>query len=296
MTALKPLQTAAISRLFSSNVIRELARKGRSPMFTRLARQSRLLDALSASKRVHDLFDAAFSVLRQEGYRDEYIYKAALTRKVLFGKHSLQTASMLNEFRVGDCKADLAILNGTATCYEVKSERDSLVRLQKQVVTYATVFANVYVIASEHHVAGVESTVPKDIGILVLNRRFQISTIREACGAPEQTSPEAIFNSLRTEEARLVLALNGVDIPEVPNTALHAVLRERFVRLDAVRAHAGMVQVLKKTRNLQPLSALVAQLPDSLQTAALSIPLRKLDHLRLVGAINTPLEIAAGWA
>src|ERR1700733_7412125 len=189
MTALKPIQTAAISRLFSSCVIRELARKGRSPLFTRLARQSLLLDALSASKRVHDLFDAAFSLLRQEGYRDEYIYKTALTQKVLFGKHSLQTASMLHEFRVGDCKADLAILNGTATCYEVKSERDSLARLQKQVMTYPTVFANVYVIASERHVAGVENTVPQDVGILVLNRRYQISTFREACGTPEQTSP-----------------------------------------------------------------------------------------------------------
>ena len=296
MTALEPHQTAAISRLFSSSVIRELARKGRSPLFTRLARQSHLLGTLPASERVYDLFEAAFSLLRRVGYRDEYIYKAALVRRILFGRHSLQTASMLNEFRVGDCKADLAILNGTATVYEVKSERDSLVRLQKQVATYATVFAKVYVIASDSHVAAVESTVPHDVGILVLNRRYQISTLREAFGTPEQTSAEAIFNSIRTDEARLVLALNGIEAPKVPNTALHAVLRQLFLKLDAAQAHAGMVQVLKRSRNLLPLSQLVSQLPDSLQTAALSVPLRKLDHARLITAINTPLEIAAAWA
>lgn len=296
MTALAPQQSAAISRLFSSSVVRELARKGKSPLFTRLARQSLLLDTLCASKPVYELFDVAFSLLQQEGYRDEYIYKAALVEKILLGRHSLQTASMLNEFRVGECKADLAILNGTATVYEVKSERDSLVRLRKQVTAYATVFAKVYVIASESHVKAVENTVPRDVGILALNRRYRISTLREATGTPEQTSPAAIFNSLRTQEARLVLALNGIQVPHVPNTLLHAVLREQFLKLDPTSAHAGMVTVLKKTRNLLPLSTLMSQLPNSLQTAALAVPLRKVDHTRLVDAVNTPLKVAAAWA
>ncbi|MEI9986083.1 MAG: sce7726 family protein [Aliidongia sp.] len=53
----------------------------------------------------------------------------SVTQKILMGKHSLRTASMLNEFRAGSCKADLVILNGTATVYEIKSERDSLTRL-----------------------------------------------------------------------------------------------------------------------------------------------------------------------
>ena len=83
--------------------------KGRSPLFARLANQSRLLSDLSLSERVYTLFDAAFSLLKREGYRHEYIYKAALTHKILLGKHSLQTASMMNEFRVGECKADVAI-------------------------------------------------------------------------------------------------------------------------------------------------------------------------------------------
>ena len=235
-------------------------------------------------------------LFRSEGYRDEYIYKAALVEKILLGRHSLQSASMLNEFRVGECKADLAILNGTATVYEVKSERDSLVRLRKQVTAYATVFAKVYVIASESHVKAVEATVSRDVGILMLNRRYRISTLREATGTPEQTSPAAIFNSLRTQEARLVLALNGVQVPHVPNTMLHAVLREQFLKLEPTSAHAGMVTVLKKTRNLLPLAALVSQLPNSLQTAALAVPLRKVDHTRLVDAVNTPLKVAADWA
>jgi len=289
-------QLAAISRLFSSSVVREMARKGRSPLFARLAAQSQLLRSIPLSARVVALFDTAFSLLKREGYRHEYIYKAALTHKILLGKHPLQTASMINEFRVGDCIADVAILNGTATVYEVKSERDSLARLERQIAAYATVFAKVYVIASECHIRAVVNTVPDFVGILCLNGRHRISPVREAADQPERTSPRAIFESIRTEEARMILASLGVSVPRVPNTELHAVLREAFVKLDPIHAHEGMVRILKRTRNLLPLSALVDQLPLSLQTAALSIPLRKVDHQRLVAAVNTRLKDAVGWA
>ena len=288
-------QFAAISRLFSSSVIREMARKGKSPLFARLATQSHLLGAISVSSRVYDLFEAAFFLLKREGYRDEYIYKAALTKNILLGKHSLQTASMLSEFRVGECKADIAILNGTATVYEIKSERDSLTRLERQISAYSTVFAKVYVIAAESHVDKVMGCVPRDVGVMLLNSRQNISIVREAADLPERTSPAAIFDAIRTEEACLILGLHGVSIPRVPNTALHAALRELFVKLDARTAHEGMVQVLKRTRNLLPLADLVSQLPPSLQSAALSVPLRKTDHMRLVDAVNTRVADVMAW-
>jgi hypothetical protein len=289
-------QLAAISRFFSSSVIREMARTGKSPLLARLARQSQLLNSLPSSGRVYTLFETAFSLLKREGYRHEYIYKAALMHKILLGKHSLQTASMLNEFRVGECKADLAILNGTATVYEVKSERDSLSRLERQVAAYSKVFAQVYVIAASNHIDAVRGSLPKSVGILRLTGRYRISTLREAVDKTESVSPVAIFDSIRTEEARMILSLYGVAIPDVPNTLLSSELRQLFIRLQPREAHQGMVRILKKTRNLLPLSDLVAQLPQSLQTAALSIPLRKLDHTRLVTAVNTRLKDVLAWA
>jgi hypothetical protein len=295
MKQLPTEQLAVISRLFSSSVIREMGRKGKSPLFARLVSQSQLLSSLALRSPVYSLFEAAFSMLKREGCRDEYIYKAALTHNILLGTHSLQTASMLNEFRVGECKADLVILNGTATVYEVKSERDSLRRLERQVTAYAKVFAQVYVITAEDHINSVVDAVPEDVGILRLTRRHQITKLRKAVDRPERTSPTAIFDSIRTEEARMILISQGVSIPAVPNTALNSVLRQLFVKLDARKAHDGMVQILKNTRNSLPLSVLLNQLPHSLKTAALSVPLRKADHVRLVAAVNTRLEDALGW-
>lgn len=289
-------QLIAISRMFSSTVIREMARKGKSPLFARLAKQSRLLAEASVPDTVSGFFEAAFSLLKRRGWRDEYVYKAALTQNVLLGKHNLRTASMLTEFRVGECKADIVILNGTGTVYEVKSERDSLSRLERQIGAYAKVFATVNVIAAECHVNAITDLVPKDIGVMCLDRRNYITTKREAVERPERTCPAGIFDCLRTDEARRILISQNVFVPQVPNTEISGVLKELFVKLEPSVAHRGMVDVLKKTRNLLPLSQLIDQLPPSLQTAALSVPLRKLDHSRLVTAVNTRLEDAMAWA
>jgi len=296
MFTLSPDQLSAMSRFFACSVIREMASKGRSPLLARLAKQSGLVDTLSQSQRVYNLFDKAFSLLKRDGSRHEYVYKAALTQNILLGRHSLQTASMLNEFRVGNCKADLAILNGMATVYEIKSDRDSLARLERQISAYANVFAKVYVIAAEDHIPGVVSCVPEHVGVLLLNSRQQISTLREAVGRPEHTSPEAIFDCVRTIEAGLILRSCGVSVPAVPNTQLSFVLRELFTRLTPHEAHEGMVRVLKVTRNLVPLSDLVERLPRSLQPVALTVTIRKRDHERLVAAVNTPPRDAMAWA
>lgn len=287
---------SATSRLFSSAVIRDLATKGRSALFARLAREAELTVPGDSTRSVGDLFEAAFAVLRQGSSRDEYVYKAALTHKILLGKHSLRTACMLNEFRVGHCKADMVILNGTATVYEIKSERDSLCRLERQLETYRRVFPSVFVIAGENHVTSVLNVVGTDDGVLQLSRRHQISVVKAAVDRPDRIEPLAVFDSLRTVEARALLAGLDQDVPDVPNTRLHGVLRERFATLDPHAVHIGMVQVLKRKRDLRPLSDLINQLPPSLQPAALSIPLRKADHARLVDAVATPVGDAIAWA
>ncbi len=289
-------ELSAMTRMFSSGVFREMGKKGRSPLFSRLIKLTELPARCSSDATVADVFESAFNVLNTAGLRDEYVYRAALTRKVLMGKHSLRTACMLHEFRAGSCKADLAILNGTATVYEIKSERDSLSRLSNQIANYKKVFAKIYVIAGADHVPSVIEVVPSDIGVLMLSPRYQISTVREAEERPDRICPATVFESLRSAEASAILKELGVEMPEVPNTQRHAVMREHFSRLDPASVHRSMVETLKRSRDLAPLSALVEKLPRSLHAAALSIKIPRTDHERVVEAVSTPLQSAMAWA
>ena len=289
-------QLSAMSRLFSSAVFREMARNGRSSIFARLVGEARIKGFCGPDATVGDAFDAAFKFLRRVGQRDEYIYKAALVRNILLGKHSLNTASLLNEFRAGDSKADLVILNGTATVYEIKSERDSLGRLARQVENYQKVFARIYVIASDDHVDGVINTVPNEVGVVSLNPRFRVSTIRDAIDCADFVCPQAVFNSLRSAEARAILTRLDAKVPDVPNTKMHGAMRQIFAQLQPAVVHNAMVETLKRTRSLVPIGALVDRLPKSLHAAALTIDVRPVDHDRLANAVRAPLDLAMRWA
>ena len=265
-------------------------------MFTRLVHEAGVLPRRASNALVRDVFEAAFDILKQGGSRDEYIYKAALTHRILMGRHNLRTACMLSEFRVGECKADIAILNGTTTVFEIKSERDSLSRLERQIENYRKVFASVFVIAGENHVDALLQSTPSDVGVMSLDHRCYISTRRDAENRPSRICPVTVFEALRTTEAEKVLSSIGLMVPDVPNTLLRTELRKLFESLHPEDVHAGMLRVLKQTRNLQPLATLVGQLPESLQAAALSVPLRRGDHDRLVSAVNTPLTHALAWS
>lgn len=285
-----------MTRLFSSAVFREIAKKGRSPLCARLFALADIADRCADDATVGEAFDAAFELLKTAGRRDEYIYRSALTHNVLMGTHSLNTACMLTEFRAGSCKADLAILNGTATVYEIKSERDSLARLANQVENYKRVFAKVYVIASESHVAGVLNIVPADVGVMMLASRYRITTVREAADRPDRICPATVFESLRSAEAVAILKRLKIAVPDVPNTQRHAVMRAIFAQLDATAVHKAMVTTLKRSRDLAPLSELVGHLPRSLHAAALSVQVRRSDHGRIVDTVSTPLNTAMAWA
>ncbi len=292
--AIENRQLSAASRLFSPTVFREFAREGRSPVFARLVRELSFLD-LASDAPVRKVFDAAFSLLKAENYRHECIYKSALARKVLLGRHSLKTAVLINEFRVHDCKADIVIINGTSNVYEIKSERDSLRRLEKQISTYRNVFANINVITGKNHRDAVRDIVPKTVGILLLSDRYQISTIRKPTKVTSEICPMSIFDSIQISEAKKILKNLGINIPDLPNTKIYYALKTLFNELSPEVAHEQMVKTLGKTRNQSQLSPFLDSLPDSIIATALSTRIRKQDHGKLLSALKTPLHSAFDW-
>ena len=282
---LNSFQLTALSRLFSASVFSEIAKKGQSPMFARSLRETELFDhAETLGITVGEAFNEAFALLRQTGLRNEYVYRSALTHNLLLGKHSLRTACMLNEFRIGSCKADLIILNGTGTVYEIKSERDSLSRLQNQITNYRKAFGKIYVIAGSEHIDDVLKTTESTIGVLSLTRWNRISTIREA---------EEVLDFIN--EAKIIASELGIKIPDLPNTQMHGFLKEEFSGLPPVSVYNLMLKTLKKSRSLLSLRELILNLPRSLQPAALSIQLRSKDHERLINTMQLPLNEALLW-
>ena len=289
------IQSSAVARLFSPSVVGELARKGRSPLFARLLRESNMIQHVRQTVSVYDLFEEAFEVLKCKQHRHEYSYKAALTNQILLDEHSLDAASMITELRVGRCRADVVILNGTSMVYEIKSERDSLDRLSNQINTFREVFAHVNVIVGENHVQAVLDSVDQDIGALILTDEHLIESVQEGQNQASKTDPGAIFDTIRLRESELILHDMGISVPDVPNTRRYQTLRSCFTNLDPVKVHGSMVKTLTQTRSLKSRDSLIKQLPSCLHSAALSQHLRKQDHSRLVESMGTSISTSITW-
>lgn len=287
---------SALSRIFSSTVLREMSVKGRSPLFSRLFDLAGLRKNIDGQETVASGFESAFAALRKSGGRDEYVYKAALTHNILLGKHSLNTASMLTEFRVGSAKADVVVLNGTSTVYEIKSDRDSLSRLASQIENYRKAFAKIYVIAGEDHIESIKSNTSDDVGILCLARWNRIQTVRDAMDNTQNVCPVTIFESLRTSEATSILNQLGILVPNAPNTVLRGLLRNLFSELPSTVVHNEMVRTLKNTRSLKTHEDQLIHTPESLRPLVLSLRLSNADFQRLHGALQTPLIDTLSWA
>lgn len=260
----------AIGRIFSPIVLDSLIFNGHSNYLAEVCKNSGLLDKIDTSMPLSRFFDLVYNLLFKN-YRNEYIYKNAIANKILLGKHSLNTSSMLTEFRVGRCKADAVILNGTSTVYEIKSELDSLKRLENQLNAYCNIFDHINVITSGSQVAKLEATLPGRVGIQFLTNRNTISTIRESKSNKKNISPDILFDSLRKQEYLKIISSFFGAVPDAPNTLIYRECKKMFCKMPPETAHDLTINVLRKRNNAKLLGEFISVAPNSLSAYALSI-------------------------
>lgn len=288
-------EASALSRLFSATVLRDLGTQARSPLFTRLLANTSLATYVSPEATVGTVFDEAFELLSKSRFRDDYVYRTAITEKILLGRHSLNTATLLNEVRAGSCKADVVVLNGTSTAYEIKSERDSLARLRNQISNYRQVFATVNVVVSESHLSDVLKATPEDVGVITLSGRFRFQTARKAQNRPERVVPTMALEILRIDEATAILTRLGHEVPRVPNTQIRSELDRIFSSLDPAAVHEEMVRVLRVGRSQANLASFINSIPASIRAASLAAKPTPKSRVRIKEAVDTPLAEALAW-
>lgn len=289
-------ELAALSRLFSPAAMRELGRSGRSPLVARLLQDTSVPADLPGGATLRDAFDLGYAKLTKSGNRDDYVYRSSVVEKIALGRHNLRTATVLSEVRARASKADLVILNGTATAYEIKSERDSLGRLTSQLSDYRSVFASVTVVTSPFQTDAVLRLAPDDVGVLALSPRLRLQVVRETQDVPERINPTALLETLRSSEAAQVLEGIGIEAPDVPNTRLWAELRKLFADLDPVEVHQHAVSVLKRSRSRAAQEAHIGTLPPSIRTAALFGDLDDGARANLSVATSTLMSSVMTWS
>lgn len=288
-------EATALSRMFSATVFRQLGQHAASPLLARLLPLTSVPACVPNAGTVGDALTRAFDLLRHSDQRDDYVYRSALVLKRLLGRHNLRTATMLNEVRIGSRKADMIMLNGTATAYEIKSDRDSLARLPEQIRAYREVFGSVIVVTNRNYLQRVQNMVPKDVGMIELTCRYTLRVVRQVQDQPWRVDPLRVLDVLRIPEARAVLQNLGHETPDVPNTMIRSEMARVFKTLDAVEVHRQMTHVLRRNRSQAHLEPFIQALPNSLRTGSLTTQPNSRSQEMLRIAIQTPLDEALTW-
>lgn len=239
-----PTYFRALAQLFSPPSIRAMA-TGRLPGgMSELILESGLQDALPPASTHWHLLETLYGALQRQ-YRCEYLYKNAIARKILVGRHRLADATMATELRCDACKADFVILNGTSTVYEIKTELDNLDRLPRQLEAYRKMFDRIYVVTHPEPAKALWDLLDPDIGILVLTQKGTIRPIRGSEEHNATVDPGCIFDSLRKSEFMGIVEQHFGTQPSMPNTQHYKHFKAKFITLPPSVAHAEMVQALK---------------------------------------------------
>ncbi|WP_231757576.1 sce7726 family protein [Microbulbifer elongatus] len=260
---MKTINYKEVSKIFNSSSLASLSEGD----YSFVEYVSRSLFSTTKIASFTSFFNEVFNELNR-GYRTEYIYKNFLVLRHLLGRHSVNTSTMLSEFRVGSNKADCVILNGKSTCYEIKTEYDSLIRLNDQVKQYRKLFDEVYVVCSEKNCSDVIETLEQGVGILILSDRSYFKKVREPCRRKGGIDREALVKSLRKAEYQELAFLVSGKLPSATNAQLFSMCRELVLDAEEDDLAEGYLAMLKKHRAVK--NHLIDFMPFSLKNAAVS--------------------------
>jgi hypothetical protein len=137
-------------------------------------------------------------------------------RSQLLVEHAHDPETVLIEelgLRRGLVRVDIAVVNGLLHGYEIKSDRDSLRRLVKQVDVYSAVLDRATVVVGDRHLASARTLVPTWWGVVHCRETidgFRFRTVRRPRKNPNQ-DPRVLVELLWADHALRLLERRGID-------------------------------------------------------------------------------------
>ncbi|MGB3609892.1 MAG: sce7726 family protein [Cellvibrio sp.] len=234
------------------------------------------------SYNLYELYELAYSELSVL-YRNEYIYKNVIAEKIIKGKYRLSPRCYYaSEFRVHDSIADVVIANGTTAAYEIKTELDSLDRLDYQISNYSKVFDKIYVVIPDSKYKAWSHKIPDFSGIITLTKNHTLSIKRDAKTDIDRINLNSIFYCMRREEIISSIKDNFGEIPNVKPVHLKDACKELFLTLSKNMAHETFLKALKRRSLSDGVREILKNTPPSLTSAVLSANFSKREVSSLV--------------
>ncbi len=190
----------------------------------------------------------------------------SLLKAKLADSHHGRGAAFVSELFIDSFsrRADLVMANGKLAAFEIKSERDSLDRLDGQLKTYLRLFERVTIVCATKHLAGVQARAQEEVGIWIMKDDGTFKVVRRGSSL-RQNSRSSWLSFLPVTELRALMATHGL-----VQTGTRDILERRAeeISTSAIRSH---VLAYFKNRREQSIATREAKRSRP-RSAALSAP------------------------
>ncbi len=253
-----------LNRLFTLAAFQKLIDGTDNEIYSAIA--NKYLD-VSVCQTNKDVISEIYSILRKK-YRNEYYYKNTILNKLLLGVHSINTTTALTQIPIATSKADFVLINGKAIVYEIKTELDTLDRLDSQIYNYYKAFDHVCVLTCDDYVeALMDKFADTPVGVYALTKRETIKKFKEPTRFDNWLNQEVIFKILNKPEYENILLNYYKELPNTSQVRYYNECKELFKKIPLQYAYNLFLQVLK-TRNKVTSKELFEKVPYELKSLA----------------------------
>lgn len=171
--------------------------------------------------------------------------------KKLWRHHANEDTLVLDELGLlhGKSRADIAVINGHLAGFEIKSNDDSLARLDEQVEAYSAVFDRATVVVGTRHATAVQGMIPHWWGLTVCTQgqrgAVHFETVRKT-ETNKNVDPVSVARLLWHNEAADILSQKNVS-PRLLRRP-RAVLYESLADMLDINELRKMVRTCLKNR------------------------------------------------
>ncbi len=275
-----------LSQVFSPPMFQKIVREGDSTLFKK---QTTKHLNLRPDITNLDIIKLLYRTL-QKKYRCEYIYKNHLFIDII-KEYGLKDTLTLNEFKIANSKADLVLLNGSVRVFEIKTELDDFTKLSKQLNDYQKFADKVFVVTDEKSAEKLHlEYASTNIGIIVLNAKNKLKTIKEASSNTSLFDFDTIFKILRKQEYLDLVADNFNLVPDVPNTQIFRTCYKLLAHIDIVEFQKQVMNKLKERKLLKPHLLQSSKTPKELKHICNSLNFNEQEYHNLYNFLKSNNE------
>jgi len=273
----------SLSQLFTPTTFSKIIRKNNYSIL-----DNRLKKHITDTKGLSriDLIRIIFNKLEKQ-YKSEYIYKNALINKLLLGKYSLNTTTVINELKIKKSIADFVLLNGEIRISEIKTELDSLQKLNKQIKDYKTFANKVFIVTNSKYVNSLLELYQDDsIGIIEYTEKKTLKEIKPATENNNRLDYEVLFKSLRKNEYLELINNYFGFIPNVPNTMIFKECMKKVKTIEISVFQKLVLKQLKKRKIKQPDLLKSNKTPYELKHLCYTLDFNQKEYITLYEFLN----------